>query len=96
MKFIDESAKVYTDQFGAYRGIDKHFKEHQTTNHSNDEYVRGEVHSNNIEAVWNHFKRMIYGTYHYISPKHLQGYCYEMMLRYNAPDKTFGAEVRAS
>lgn len=82
-EYIDASAKVFTDQFGAYYGLDKYFAKHSTTNHSDNEYVRGEVHSNNIEAVWNHFKRMIFGTYHYISPKHLQNYCYEMMLRYN-------------
>lgn len=82
-QYIDQSAKVFTDTFGAYSGIEKYFAEHSKTNHSNKEYVRGEVHSNNIEAVWNHFKRMIVGTYHYVSPKHLQNYCFEMMLRYN-------------
>lgn len=82
-QYIDESARIFTDTFGAYNEINKYFAEHQTTNHKEKEYVRGEVHNNNIEAVWNHFKRMIFGTYHYISPKHLQSYCFEMMLRYN-------------
>lgn len=82
-KYIDESARVFTDTFGAYNGIDEYFAEHSKTNHTKKEFVRGEVHNNNIEAVWNHFKRMIFGTYHYISPKHLQSYCFEMMLRYN-------------
>lgn len=81
--YIDASAELYTDQFGAYSGLDEYFAKHLTVNHRDKEYVRGEVHNNTIEAVWNHFKRMIFGTYHYISPKHMQNYCHEMMLRYN-------------
>lgn len=80
---ISPDARLITDTAGAYYGLSKHFKSHETVNHTIDEYVRGDVTTNNLEGLWNHFKRMIAGTYHYISPGHLQRYCDEHALRWN-------------
>lgn len=81
--YISKDARVFTDYFGAYKGIDSHFKEHSKTNHKAGEYVRGEVHTNSLEGYWSLVKRNISGIYHYVSPKHLFRYCAEFDFRYN-------------
>jgi transposase len=57
--------------------------DHQTVNHSDKEYVRGIVHTNNIEAFWAHLKRSMKGTYIAVSKKHLQKYLWEFEFRHN-------------
>jgi transposase-like protein len=81
---VDCSAQVFTDSLNAYKGLDKHFAEHQTVNHNEDEYVRGEVYTNSVEGFFSLLKRGIYGIYHSVSPKHLPRYCHEFEYRYNS------------
>ena len=57
--------------------------EHQKVNHGRKEYVRGDVHTNTIEGFWSQLKRSIDGTFHSVSPKHLQSYVNEFAWRYN-------------
>lgn len=45
--------------------------------------VDGQFHTNNIEGFWSGFKRTVVGTYHYMSPKHLQRCMHESSCRYN-------------
>jgi transposase-like protein len=81
---VDKDAVVITDSFGGYTGIDKTFAGHEVVNHSEDEYVRDSViHTNTIEGAFSHFKRSIYGIYHFCTAKHLSRYCDETMFRYN-------------
>jgi hypothetical protein len=47
---------------------------HRKVDHSADEWVRGIVHTNTIESIWNLFKRSVVGTYHQMSAKHLLAY----------------------
>lgn len=79
-------AIVITDSLNAYTGLANEFKGHEVVNHSEDEYVRGEWHTNTIEGFFSFLKRSIYGCYHYVSPKHLQRYCNENSYRYNTRD----------
>jgi len=44
---------------------------HETVKHSQNDYVRGEIHTNNIESFWSLLKRGIIGTYHHVSAKYL-------------------------
>lgn len=81
---VAPQAVVFTDGFIAYKGLDKVFEAHETVDHKSNEYVRGIVHTNNIECVFSHFKRMVLGTYHQISPKHLERYIDEFEFRYNS------------
>ncbi len=80
---VDSSARVFTDSLTAYKGLDKHFADHQVVNHYEEEYVRGEVYTNSVEGFFSILKRGIYGIYHQVSPKHLQRYCDEFAARYN-------------
>jgi hypothetical protein len=44
------------------------------------------IHTNGIESAWSLLKRQIYGTHHWVSPKHLSRYVSEMAWRYNRRD----------
>ena len=84
-KFVADKAKcgslVYTDEAAAYKGMRN--VEHKTVNHSTHEYVRGKVHTNGIESFWAMLRRGHQGTFHKISPKHLQRYVNEFATRHN-------------
>ena len=47
------------------------------------QYVQDQAHTNGIESFWALLKRGYYGTYHRMSPKHLQRYVYEFAGRHN-------------
>lgn len=80
----DPDAKMYTDDATPYRGA---ARPHETVNHSAQEYVRyleGEtVHTNGVESFWSMLKRAHKGTFHRLSPKHLQRYVSEFAGRQN-------------
>ena len=56
---------------------------HESVNHSQGEYVRDGVTTNWIESVWALFERMLMGTYHQASRKHLKRYVAELVWRRN-------------
>jgi transposase-like protein len=56
---------------------------HVSVNHNAGEYVRGEVHTNNIESFWALLKRGVIGTYHNISKEYLPMYLAEFQFRHN-------------
>jgi len=58
-------------------------RSHETVNHVAGEYVRGDVHTNTVEGYFSILKRGIYGTFHSVSPQHLQRYMHEFDFRYN-------------
>lgn len=82
-KHADESAKVYTDDAPVYDGLPF---DHETVKHSVSEYVRGMAHTNGIESFWSMLKRAHKGTFHKISPKHLERYVEEFAGRQNIRD----------
>ena len=73
-------AKVFTDDASACKGMPF---DHEAVRHSLGEYVRGMVHTNGIESFWAMLKRAHKGTYHHMSPKHLQRYVNEFAGRHN-------------
>jgi transposase-like protein len=86
-RFINDNApnpdRVITDDHPAYRGIHDEDTSHETVNHSEKEYVRGDVHTNSIEGAFGLFKRSIVGSFHQISVKHLDRYLDEFEFRFN-------------
>jgi transposase-like protein len=85
---IDKSNILVTDGFGAYTGLKNEYKDHVIVNHEQDEWVKGNYHTNTIEGFWSQLKRGIYGIYHHASPKHLHRYCHEFSFRYNTRKST--------
>jgi transposase-like protein len=79
----DECANLYTDEARGYLGIGDENTTHETVNHSIDEYVRGDVHTNTVESVFSLFKRSLVGSFHQVSGKHLDRYLDEFSFRYN-------------
>jgi transposase-like protein len=75
--------ELMTDKFPSYHKAEKMGYKHETVDHGAKEYVRGKVHTNTIEGFWSQLKRSIDGTYHSVSPKHLQKYVDEFAWRYN-------------
>ena len=78
-------AKVFTDESKAYSPLGADFN-HEVVNHSADEYVRGNVHTQGIESFWAMLKRGHKGVYHQMSPKHLDRYVAEFAGRHNVRD----------
>jgi transposase-like protein len=74
---------IYTDELPAYRGIADEDTRHETVNHSAEEWVVGDVHTNGIESVWSLLKSRIIGAYHRVSIKHLDAYLDELEHRFN-------------
>jgi len=86
--FIDKNVDpdteaIYTDEWPAYKGIADHNTRHETVNHSAEEWVRGDVHTNTVEGIWSLFKRSVVGSYHKVSHKHLDSYLDELEWRFN-------------
>lgn len=59
---------------------------HKRVRHAAGEYVRGSVHTNNIESFWSLLKRGVVGTYHNVSKKYLPLYLNEFSFRFNQRD----------
>ena len=76
-------AMIYTDDHRGYIGLPY---EHESVNHSKKEYARGRAHTNGIESFWVSLKRGYHGTYHCMSPKHLERYITEFTGRHNVKD----------
>ena len=70
---VDEAA-VYVEIPGVVR---------EALNHSRGEYVREDVTTNGIESVWALLRRMLMGSYHQVSWKHLPRYVCEVVWRHN-------------
>jgi transposase-like protein len=85
----DDAEAVYTDSNRSYRGIADDNTRHEWVNHSADEWVRGDVHTNSIENVWSLFDRAVIGSYHKLSKKHLPAYLKEFEFRFNARENPF-------
>ena len=83
-KHAQPGAKVYTDDASAYRSLSFH---HATVKHSLSEYVRRDVHTNGIESLWSMLKRAHKGTFHKLSPKHLDRYVQEFAGRHNTREQ---------
>jgi len=81
---VDRKSYLMTDEHGGYVTVGREFGEHGRVNHSIEEYVRGSFwHTNTVEGYFSILKRGIIGTFHHVSPQHLQRYVTEFDFRYN-------------
>ncbi len=87
----ETTAQVYTDEAHAYKGI---ARKHAAVNHSTGEYVREQAHTNGIESFWAMLDRGIMGTFHHVSPKHLDRYVTEFAGRHNARQQDTREQIR--
>jgi ISXO2 transposase-like protein/transposase-like zinc ribbon protein len=73
---------VATDEGAGYQKLSQAFP-HEHVDHKAHEYVRGNVHTNNIESFWSLLKRGIMGSYHKVSKEYLPLYIAEFTFRHN-------------
>ncbi|WP_127598716.1 IS1595 family transposase [Nitratireductor alexandrii] len=82
-KWVRQGSRIATDEAKAFRNLGEYGYRHGTVNHSEGQYVSGQVHTNTIEAFWANVKRSIEGTYVSVSKKWLQTYLWEFEFRQN-------------
>lgn len=98
-KFVSKTVServslVATDEWHGYNCLADQYP-HETVSHKHGEYVRGNVHTNNLDSFWSLLKRGVIGTYHKVSKDYLPLYLSEFSFRHNErknPD-IFGAVV---
>lgn len=72
---------VATDQHTGYQySFDR---PHASVNHHKGEYVRGVVHTQNLDSFWSLLKRGVVGTFHQVSKDYLPLYLAEFSFRHN-------------
>jgi transposase-like protein len=85
---VETNSRIVSDSLNSYVNLSKDFT-HDACKHTPGDYrTYGDVHTNNIEGYWSILKRGIIGTFHFVSPKHLQRYCDEFAHRYNTRTAT--------
>ena len=87
----EPDAKVYSDEHPSYRNMRR---AHETVEHSAEEYVRDDVHTQGIESFWAMLKRAHKGTFHKISPKHMDRYVHEFAGKHNHRESGTLAQMR--
>lgn len=86
-KNVEKGSRLITDGHSSYKFIGGMY-DHVTVKHSFANGVKnykttGDKHTNTVEGFFSHLKRMIFGTYHVVSGKHLQRYCDELSYRFS-------------
>lgn len=79
-RHLDMDSRLYTDGSTIYRGMTR---EHSSVDHSKEEWVRGDVHTNTLEGFFSIFKRGLIGVYQHVEEQHLDRYLAEFDFRYN-------------
>lgn len=81
---VRRESKLMSDEGPQYKMLRKEFaKGSGAVVHRNDEYVRGEIHTNTVEGYYSIFKRGMKGIYQHCSEKHLHRYLSEFDFRYS-------------
>lgn len=79
----EDVSLVATDEHAGYRKLKKNGYPHATVSHGKGEYVRGIVHTSNLDSFWSLFKRGIVGSFHHVSKEYLPLYLNEFSFRHN-------------
>lgn len=95
---VETDSRIITDGWKAYNELKDQYT-HISVKGTIGSYITyGDQHTNNIEGYWSILKRGIVGTFHFVSPQHLQRYCAEFDHRYNTRkqpiDERFAESVK--
>ena len=80
---VHRDSRLMTDEAQHYKAVGKEFADHGRVEHSVDEYVRGDIHTNTVEGYYSIFKRGMKGVYQHCAEKHLHRYLAEFDFRYS-------------
>ena len=84
-------AIVYTDEHMAYATL----ANRHAVKHGVGEWVRDQIHINGMESFWSMLKRAHMGTFHKLSPKHLDRYVQEFAGKHNMRNSDTLAQMRS-
>jgi len=95
---VSQEAVVNTDEHPGYKNPLKHWKAHQTVNHSRGEYQRrnpdgSRASTNTAESFFSLLKRALIGAWHHISREHLARYANEFAFRWNTRHDSDGQRL---
>ncbi|HEY2772626.1 MAG TPA: IS1595 family transposase [Candidatus Binatia bacterium] len=77
---------IASDDHTNYSQLDRLGFQHESVVHSRGEYVRGVVHTSNLDSFWSLVKRGIVGSFHNVSKEYLPLYLNEFSFRHNHRD----------
>jgi transposase-like protein len=80
---LHRETALMTDEARHYVGVGQEFASHDAVNHGQEEYVRGQAHTNTVEGFYSIFKRGMKGIYQHCAEKHLHRYLSEFDFRYS-------------
>jgi hypothetical protein len=82
-KNVAREARLMTNEAIHYRFTGQEFASHETVNHGQEEYARGDVTTNTVEDYFSNFKKGMKAIYQHCVEKHLHRYLAEFDFRYN-------------
>ena len=88
------SSVLHTDGSTCYLVLGKEFLRHESVNHAEGEYARGDVSSNAVEGFFSQLKRSLDGTHHHVSVDHLPRYLTEFDHRFSTRKLSDTARMR--
>jgi transposase-like protein len=81
---VESGSHIITDEWKGYQGFYEGEYTHSTVNHSARKfYSEDGLSTNGVENVWSNLKKMMMGTYNWVSRRHFQKYMDEFTFRYN-------------
>jgi len=88
LRHISKESELVSDESSFYTEVGQKFLRHRIVQHDVS-YVSDEgVHTNNIENLWSHLKRMIAGTYFHLSFWHFSRYLNEHAYRWSVRNQS--------
>jgi transposase-like protein len=76
-------SRLMTDEANQYKEVGREYASHESVNHSQEDWARGDAHTNSVEGFYSIFKRGMKGIYQHCSEKHLHRYLAEFDFRYS-------------
>ncbi|HEV2336434.1 MAG TPA: IS1595 family transposase [Stellaceae bacterium] len=83
-RHLDRDSPLVTDGSVVYRGF---VRDHESVDHSKEEWAHGDVHTNTLEGFFSVFKRGLIGIYQHVEEQHLPRYLAEFDFRFNNRSK---------
>ncbi|MBS3813725.1 IS1595 family transposase [Candidatus Bipolaricaulota bacterium] len=79
---VNIEAKIYSDTWKNYNGLEEDFKSHSVVDQDDEEYKHGKATINGIEGFWGYAKERLL-THHGVSPENFLKYLKEKEYRFN-------------
>lgn len=80
---VQAGSEIQSDEWWAYKGLNKQGYSHETVEHGAGEYARNGIHVNGLEGYWSILKKGIRSTHIHVGKEYLENYSKEFEYRYN-------------